>query len=278
MSHRQYLIQSSDIQNLNARLISVALSKDEMDWHSTFHTHHFTELFFVVNGKGSFLFREESYPIQEGDFVVIPPYVEHTEQSIPGTSLEYYVIGVDGLSFHSDGRQPGVQLFMSFRNDPFIASIFSQMLYEMKQDKYGSEQICQNLLEILILRMIRRENIVPIVMDSARITKECAHIKEYLDTNYAETITLDSLTRLTHMNKYYLVHSFTKYTGYSPIQYLNMCRMRMACSLLTTSDFSISSIASLVGFSSQSYFAQAFRKSYGISPIKYRKEHTTQKS
>ena len=250
MSHRQYLIQSSDIQNLNARLISVALSKDEMDWHSTFHTHHFTELFFVVNGQGSFLFREESYPIQEGDFVV----------------------------FHSDGRQPGVQLFMSFRNDPFIASIFSQMLYEMKQDKYGSEQICQNLLEILILRMIRRENIVPIVMDSARITKECAHIKEYLDTNYAETITLDSLTRLTHMNKYYLVHSFTKYTGYSPIQYLNMCRMRMACSLLTTSDFSISSIASLVGFSSQSYFAQAFRKSYGISPIKYRKEHTTQKS
>lgn len=96
------------------------------------------------------------------------------------------------------------------------------------------------------------------------------HIKEYLDSNYSEPITLDTLTELTHMNKYYMAHSFAKYTGQSPIQYLNQRRMEAACTLLKDTDHSIASISSSVGFSSQSYFTQAFRKKYDMTPIKYR--------
>ena len=57
MSHRQYAVKTTNLEKLNARLLSVSLSKDEKDWKSVFHTHHFTELFFVVNGEGNFLFR-----------------------------------------------------------------------------------------------------------------------------------------------------------------------------------------------------------------------------
>ena len=102
MSHRQYAIKPTNIDKLNARLLSVSLSKDEKDWQSVFHTHHFTELFFVVNGEGNFLFHDEKYHIRTGDLVIIPPYMEHTEQSIKGTPLEYYVIGVEGISFQLD--------------------------------------------------------------------------------------------------------------------------------------------------------------------------------
>ena len=67
------------------------------------------------------------------------------------------------------------------------------------------------------------------------MTKECAQIKEYLDTNYGEHITLDTLTGLTHMNKYYMAHSFAKYTGFSPIQYLNRRRFVTALYIWTGS-------------------------------------------
>lgn len=40
MSNRHYLINSEDLQNLNARLLSIAFSKDEGDWKSIMHTHH----------------------------------------------------------------------------------------------------------------------------------------------------------------------------------------------------------------------------------------------
>lgn len=273
MSHRQYSIQSPNIEKLNAWLLSISFSKDEKDWKSVFHSHHFTEIFFVVNGEGNFLFRDKTYHIKTGDLVIIPPYMEHTEQSIKGTPLEYYVIGVDGVSFQVADTQANVQVFCNFSNKSLIADLLRQMLYEVRNPSYGSDKICQNLLEILLLRIIRHRHVSPVALTSTYMTKECARIKEYLDSNYSEHITLDTLTRLTHMNKYYMAHSFAKYTGKSPIQYLNQRRMEAACTLLKDTDYSIASISSTVGFSSQSYFTQAFRKKYGMTPIKYRQQN-----
>ena len=122
----------------------------------------------------------------------------------------------------------------------------SQMLYEVRNSSYGSDKICQNLLEILILRIARHQHVIPVPLTSTYMTKECARIKEYLDIHYSEQITLDTLTELTHMNKYYMAHSFAKYTGQSPIQYLNQRRMEAACTLLTDTDHSISSVSSRV--------------------------------
>ena len=273
MSHRQYSIQSPNIEKLNAWLLSISFSKDEKDWKSVFHSHHFTEIFFVVNGEGNFLFRDKTYHIKTGDLVIIPPYMEHTEQSIKGTPLEYYVIGVDGVSFQVAGTQANVQVFCNFSNKSLIADLLRQMLYEVRNPSCGSDKICQNLLEILLLRIIRHRHVIPVALTSTYMTKECARIKEYLDSNYSEHITLDTLTRLTHMNKYYMAHSFAKYTGKSPIQYLNQRRMEAACTLLKDTDYSIASISSTVGFSSQSYFTQAFRKKFGMTPIKYRQQN-----
>ncbi len=273
MSHRQYAVKTTNLEKLNARLLSVSLSKDEKDWKSVFHTHHFTELFFVVNGEGNFLFRDEKYHIRTGDLVIIPPYMEHTEQSIKNTPLEYYVIGVEGISFQPANKKTCVQVFCNFSNKSLIADLFAQMLYEVRNPSYGSDKICQDLLEILILRIVRYQHVIPVPITSTYMTKECARIKEYLDINYSDPITLDTLTELTHMNKYYMAHSFAKYTGQSPIQYLNQRRMEAACTLLKDTDHSISSISSTVGFSSQSYFTQAFRKKYGMTPIKYRQQH-----
>ncbi len=227
----------------------------------------------MVNGEGNFLFHDEKYHIRTGDLVIIPPYMEHTEQSIKGTPLEYYVIGVEGISFQPANKKTCVQVFCNFSNKSLIADLFAQMLYEVRNPSYGSDKICQDLLEILILRIVRYQHVIPVPITSTYMTKECARIKEYLDINYSDPITLDTLTELTHMNKYYMAHSFAKYTGQSPIQYLNQRRMEAACTLLKDTDHSISSISSTVGFSSQSYFTQAFRKKYGMTPIKYRQQH-----
>ena len=273
MSNRHYLINSEDLQNLNARLLSIAFSKDEGDWKSIMHTHHFTELLFVVSGEGSFSFNQEQSPLRRGDLVIIPPYTEHTERSSQNHPLEYYVLGIDGISFLSQKDRECAQVFCNFEHDPSIHELFRQMLYEIRTAQYGSQTICQHLLEILILKIIRSQQLIPVSINSIRMTKECAQIKEYLDSNYAEHITLDTLTGLTHMNKYYMVHSFTKYAGLSPIQYLNQTRLKRAQHLLKNTNYSISDIASSTGFSSQSYFTQIFRKNFNMTPVKYRQEH-----
>ncbi|HJB35641.1 MAG TPA: AraC family transcriptional regulator [Candidatus Blautia merdipullorum] len=275
MSHRHYPIKENDITRTNSRLLSISLSKDEKDWSSVLHTHPFTEIFFVLKGKGNFLFHRDIRPIETGDLIIIPPYLEHTEQSIPGTPLQYYVLGIDGIAFQSEDQTASAQIFCDFDSRAMVGDLFAQIYYEVKSEKYGAEMICQHLLDILVLRILRSSSqLVPVSINTVRMTKECAQIKEYLDTNYAERITLDTLTSLTHMNKYYMAHSFAKYTGLSPIQYLNQRRLAASCQLLCDTDMSVSDIASSTGFSSQSYFTQTFRKFYGITPIKYRQSHT----
>ena len=52
---------------------------------------------------------------------------------------------------------------------------------------------------------------------------------------------------------------------------LNARRVEEARVLLRDTSHSISEIAGIVGFSSQSYFAQVFQKAVGESPGEYRK-------
>ena len=104
MSHSKHTFKNQkstkapDMPNLNARFLSISLSKDDQDWQSVLHTHHFTEIFYVLNGEGNFLFRDVKRPIKTGDLVIVPPYVEHTEQSIPGKSLKYYIKRAGGFA------------------------------------------------------------------------------------------------------------------------------------------------------------------------------------
>lgn len=55
-------------------------------------------------------------------------------------------------------------------------------------------------------------------------------------------------------------------------EYLLQERMKIAESLLRNTSFSISIVASKVGYINFSHFAKAFKKEFGVSPSEYRKK------
>ena len=65
--------------------------------------------------------------------------------------------------------------------------------------------------------------------------------------------------------------SFRSAMGTSPMKYILNIRIRNAQTLLETTDYSISVIASLVGYDNPMYFSRLFRKAKGITPSRYRK-------
>ena len=75
MGHRHYSITNADSQALNVKLLSISLSNDDADWASVLHSHQFTELFYIIEGEGKFVFRDETFSsVQRGDLIIIPPY------------------------------------------------------------------------------------------------------------------------------------------------------------------------------------------------------------
>ncbi|WP_318709409.1 AraC family transcriptional regulator [Candidatus Acetatifactor stercoripullorum] len=275
MGITRYQLNAADAQSVSAKLLYVTYSKYENDWSSLPHTHYFTELFYVKKGHGKFLVDDRLYPIKEDDFVIVNANVSHTEISEKDTPLEYIILGVEGLSFSFEDNRD--HIIFNCRNDQSDLMFYmNSMLKEMEEKKRNYELVCQNLLEVMIVKLLRRTNFAFEVISSEKISRDCFRIKQYIDANYTSDITLDTLSEISHLNKYYLVHSFAKYFGCSPINYLCSVRIKASKELLTSTNYSISEVAQSSGFSSQSYFAQCFQKHCHMSASAYRKSFREQ--
>lgn len=275
MSNEMVSISSSAGSRSDFQLRYISISKYEGDWHSLPHTHQFTELFYVLHGEGVFYIENEKVPVKTDDLIIINPNVEHTEKTFPNNPMEYIVFGVEGLAFsfteHDQANGRGYS-FYSYGSDKNQFINFAQlMMHEFQDKKPGFEKVCHGLLEVLLVYISRKQKLSVISESSFQLSKECAIAKRYIDTNYAQDITLDSLAEITHINKFYLAHSFTECIGQSPISYLTERRLAACKELLSSSNLSVTQIATSAGFSSQSYFSQIFAKKVGMSPRQYRK-------
>ena len=277
MSNERYLMMESDIKSLSFQLESITISKYDSDWHSTLHTHPFTELFYVVDGKGEFNIQGQRFPVKPNDFVIINPQVEHTELSSPDEPLEYIVLGINGLSFSnltpvSEGGHPFS--FFNLRDEQKdILRYLNAMVQEATSQSMSYELVCHNLLEILLIKILRHQHFDLEVGKQSKATKDISFIKHYLETYYHESIQLEDLASMTHLSRFYISHSFKKEIGMSPMEYLIAIRIKESKILLRTTNYSISQVADIVGFTTPTYFSKQFRKSTGISPTDYREQY-----
>ena len=95
-------------------------------------------------------------------------------------------------------------------------------------------------------------------------------IIEYIHTNYANPIALQTLADLCFMSPNYFCHYFKQKTGKPPIAFINEYRIQKACQMLSDSELPVSQIALSVGFDNFSYFIRKFREYKGVTPKKYR--------
>ncbi|MPN58983.1 HTH-type transcriptional activator Btr [bioreactor metagenome] len=83
-----------------------------------------------------------------------------------------------------------------------------------------------------------------------------------------KNITLNELSELAGLSKYYLLRSFTKQKGISPYRYLETIRIDRAKKLLEKGLLPIEA-ALQTGFADQSHFSNFFKKFIGLTPKQY---------
>lgn len=273
MSTRQYLLSkepSAPIYSERAKLLYVSHTQYSKEWNSSQHTHSCAELFFIIGGSGAFEVQKSQFPVALNDLVVVNSGVPHRETSQTHNPMEYIVLGVEGLEAFADIS--GYALIHLHADQASIGNCLRLMLLEMRAGQTGCESICQHLLEIILLQLLRRDDFALSSAPSGpKASRECNLVRRYLDNHFKESITLDQLASMVHINKYYLSHAFQKEYNTSPINYLIQRRIEESRFLLSETDHSLSHIAQVLGFSSLSYFSQSFRKAEGISPLEYRK-------
>jgi AraC-like DNA-binding protein len=127
-----------------------------------------------------------------------------------------------------------------------------------------SQQIV-NIFTILSTEQLRET-------DDSRLKEKLKNIVSYLDGHYTEDISLDRLSQMFFISKYYLSREFKKEYGMTVIQYILSKKITCAKELLRYSNSSIEEIATLSGIGDPSYFNKVFRKLEGCTASEYRKK------
>ena len=99
----------------------------------------------------------------------------------------------------------------------------------------------------------------------------------YIKQNFNNPITVEDIANVCFVSPSYLQHIFSKHRGHGINEEITRERLQYAEELLTSTDRQIKDIAYSSGFSNSDYFCTVFKKHYKVSPLKYRKSHSSKK-
>lgn len=240
------------------------------------HYHNAYEMYYLLHGESDYFIADSFYKVVEHDVVLIPTSVLH--RTAGKTSSRILVHFTD--EFLSRFIKPSLLSPLSldsplvFRPSPevdhSIMHDFEQLnsLYQACVGDESDEAILAGVLfKILFSVSKERNQYENREYDDARIEK----IIRYINENYATIDGLDSISKHFFISKYHFCRMFRKNLGVSVTAYLNTIKVRAACQLLSSKDYTLTDITTKCGFNSVSYFCKVFKGEMGISPSLYRK-------
>ena len=131
---------------------------------------------------------------------------------------------------------------------------------------FAEENIIKSTYNLLkVLNLLQKNTDKTICTD-----KNLLSIKNYIDCNYKNKITLSILAELHYIHPVHLQKKFKKTFGITPSEYIKSLRINEAKKLLLTSNLSVESIGESLGFCNTSYFIKTFCDDVKMTPSKYR--------
>ena len=95
-------------------------------------------------------------------------------------------------------------------------------------------------------------------------------IRDFIDSHYADNISMQQLANLVHLSPFYLARLFQKTVGLPPHAYQIQRRLLKAKSLIHQGK-KLSDVALDCGFSDQSHLSRHFKRLLGLAPGAYQK-------
>lgn len=93
---------------------------------------------------------------------------------------------------------------------------------------------------------------------------------KYLHQNYAQTVTMAELVKLTGLSIAQLERNFHKIFSLTPLQMMVKIRLDAASIMLAETNTSITEIALACGYQDHSAFSRVFKATVGMTPSEYR--------
>lgn len=244
------------------------------------HIHDFIEIAFIINGQGTHCIQNQEIPVNQGDMFVVATNDPHA--LVPQVSAEEFkwincIVSKELLMQYCEDISPTQIVHIS--DDEYAADILNLLLKEYAEEQLFFQEVMLGQV-ISLLHIFKRKIAMtnPTTIYGNRTRKEYINtVVNYIHENYKKKITLEELSKVTGVSVGYIEKIFREDRSTSPITYLNIYRIEIACQLLISSSKTILEISEITGFNDVKFFYTVFKRYTELSPGTYRKKKRAEK-
>lgn len=262
---RQFWYNSQlDINSLQAYYVKYSYPR---------HSHDQYVICLIERGVQSFLHKGTKYITPPSGLIMINPGVIHTgepatEQGFLLRSLYPTVASMQAVAAELTGRSGVIPYFKEVRvDDPVMTHAFIALHDSLKRkdDPLAAESHLMTTMAELIRRYA---DLRPPERPPGHERRAIRHAREYLESHFAQSISLTELANHVSLSPYYLLRVFRREVGLPPHAFLQDVRIRRAQELIEQGR-PLAEVALSTGFSSQSHLTRRFKHVVGETPGRY---------
>lgn len=231
-------------------------------------------IIFAISGNGGVISGNKEISVKENSVIVLGGDHRYAIKNDSHTAWGFKWMHLEGS---------GLEIYIPYiNNHGGIQSInLCEEAEVEKQIDYLTEQIPFSDLHTLVTISERLTSLMSRLIICSHDSVNCKNYLRhqqiiilainYIQQNYNQQITIDNLTGIVDMSKYYFLKLFKQYIGLSPYDYILNYRINQAKKLLRTTSYSVGEIGTMVGFTYESNFIKQFKRLTGMTPMSYRR-------
>ncbi len=245
------------------------------------HKHPEVELYFCTQGSYDIIINKNKHKVSKGQLAIVGSMFSHEVLDSKDCEESRAVVVEIGPTMLGD-------YFGALKNEPFIEPIFDLNCEKYDELRKLFEETAKIHADLTPLsKLVLMGNVYKISAyilsdfitenDSSNATKKINSITaiekalEHIYNNYDQKLTVEEAADVCGYSKSNFCKIFKNITGDTFHNVLNNHRVKVACTLLRSTDFSIEEIATRVGFNGSKSFCRIFKDTKGVSPGTYRK-------
>ncbi|MBP2636363.1 MAG: transcriptional regulator with cupin sensor, AraC family [Firmicutes bacterium] len=279
-----------DLTRHPCQFISRHRTTSKQEWDK-YHAHPGMEFIFVHQGQGLVIIDQDIYPFGPGTLMYFQPFqLHHVKAELSASCyIRSKMLFEPSLIYPRLAEFPTLQHFfrhlwedqlthqilqLAEKNNDF-ESLFA-LQSKMRSPLPPESQENFSLFAAFFFQLVRHAWQPPAQAPSDKPKLRHIHyaekIMQWIHLHFREEFKLEMLAQELHLSNYHISHLFKKATGSSITDYLISYRLRKACMLLTSSQFSIQEVGQEIGIHNFSYFCRLFKNKYNLSPAQYRSQ------
>lgn len=254
------------------------------------HWHEEAEMTIILTGAASYQVGDDTFQVKRGDLIFIAPNTLHSAYPIPGETLvsDTIVFHLDLLGYPVKDQctisylhplYNGTLRFLSCidKQNPAYAELLPcvrEAFHSITRQEPYFELLLKEKLHRIFYLLFRNQCMVETKISKMaalrieKIKRALVHIQE----NYKDPISVTQLADICCFSKVHFMNFFKQTVGVSCMEYIVQLRLKIAATLIRTTDLSISEAALESGFTNLSNFNRLFKNYYHTTPSAYRKQ------